>query len=209
MHPLALLSLAVVLSLPAATLHAQALEGTHTEAARALRDSLRGGATVEYERFDPANRVRSTVTLASAGDDEYVASHGARLRDLVVLVADARHVYSPPIPLAKFPLEVGATWRHAATMSERFGITAFQVDSRFTVKGRTVLVTGAGPREAFEVHEIRTYSGHEVSVHRWFDASLGLMLKQTWKVVTLNHQSSRAMGRFPVRDYEMTVTRIP
>ena len=209
MHPLALLSLAVVLSQPAATLHAQPLEGTDTEAARAFRDSLRRGATVEYERVDLANKVRSTVTLEAAGDNEYLMTHGARLADLVVLVHDARHTFSPPLPLAKFPLEVGATWRHAATMSDRFGILASIVDSRFTVKGRTVLVTGAGPREAFEVHEVRIYAGHEVSVHRWWDASLGLMLKQTWKVVRLNTGPAAPAMRYPARDYEMTVTRIP
>jgi hypothetical protein len=209
MHPLALLSLVVVLSQPAGALHAQPSEGAQSEAAQAFRGSLARGATVEYERFDPANRVRSTVTLASAGGDEYLYSSGSRLKDLVELVADPRHTFSPPIPLAKLPLEVGATWRHAATMSERFGIRAAQVDSRFTVVGRSVLVTGAGPREAFEVQEIRTYAGHEVSTHRWFDTSLGLMLKQTWKVVLLNQGPQGSPMQYPVRDFEMTVTRIP
>ena len=208
MHPLALLSLAVALSLAAGTLHAQPLEGTHTEAARAFRDSLHRGATVEYERVDLANKVRSTYTLASAGNDEYLTSSGTRLKDLVVLVSESRHAYSPPIPLAKFPLEVGATWGYAGTISERFGLRAAQVDSRFTVTARTVLATAAGPREAFEVHEIRSYAGNEVSTHRWYDASLGLMLKQTWKVVRLNAQIAHPQMQ-ATRDFEINVTRIP
>ena len=209
MRPLALLSIAVVLSLQAATLRAQPLEGTNPEAARALRDSLGRGATVEYERVDLANQVRSTVTLAAAGDDEYLFSHGIRLKDLTLQVSDSRHKYSPPLPLAQFPLAVGATWRYSGTVSERFGIRASQVDSLFTVKGRTVLVTAAGPRDAFEVHEARTYGGHVISVQRWYDASTGLMLKQVWKVVTINRQVANQDIQNPGGDYNMTVTRIP
>jgi hypothetical protein len=209
MHRLALLSLALVLSLPAATLHAQPLEGTNPEAARALRESLARGATVEYERVDLANQVRSTVTLAAAGEDEYLFSHGIRLKDLTLQVSDSRHKYSPPMPLVQFPLAVGATWRYSGTVSERFGIRASQVDSLFTVKGRTVLVTAAGPRDAFEVHEARTYGGHVISVQRWYDASTGLMLKQVWKVVTINRQVANQDIQNPGGDYNMTVTRIP
>jgi hypothetical protein len=212
-HMLALLSLAVVLSLPVGTLQAQPLAGRNPEALQALRDRLERGASVEYEYINLTNKVRSTVTLASANDDEYLQSNGLRLKEFVLLVADARHTYSPPIPLARFPLEAGATWRHSGTMSERFGIRASQTDSRFTVKGPTVLATAGGPREAFEIHELRQFGGYEANVDRWFDANTGLMLKEVWTARLINptgHSGGAGVlgiGR-PV-SYEMTVTRIP
>lgn len=211
MHALALFSLAVVLSQPAAPLHAQPLQGTNPEALRALRDSLGRGASVEYEFVSLGNQARSTVTLALAGDDEYLQSNGVRLKDLVLLVADGRHAYSPPVPLAKFPLEAGATWRYAGTISERFGIRASHVDSRFEVKGRTVLEVAGRPREAVEIHEFRAYAGFEDSVHRWFDASTGLMLKEASKGLRGGNHSigSGEISRPSGRNYEMTVTRMP
>jgi hypothetical protein len=212
-HMLALLSLAVVLSQPAGTLHAQSLEGTNPEALRALRDRLGRGATVEYEFVNLANKVRSTVTLALANDDEYLQSNGVRLKELVLLVADARSAYSPPIPLAKFPLEAGSTWRHAGTISERYGIRASQIDCRFTVKGRTVLAIGGGPREAVEIHELRQFGGYEAEIDRWFDANTGLMLKEVWKARSINptgHSGGQGiLGTSRPGAYEMTVTRIP